>query len=186
MRPHLRPSPLTCFFLVATLAVIGCAPADAPQADSGVDLESRQIPFDADAHVAAWIALWATYDLDKVDELFLADPPPTYFSSEKEGLIVGLDAIREHHAGFGFVPGGSPPAADLWLEEVHTTVFETAAAVNAMWYFGDRTAAAAGDYSGAQKGPMTALFVFDGDSYKIAHMHFAEHAPAGGAETEGG
>jgi len=185
MRRHSRT--LLLLFISLTLAggFSGCAQSDpagsAPEADS----EPHQVPFDADAYVAAWSELWSTYDLDKVDALFLADPAPTYFSSEKEGLIVGLDAIREHHAGFGFVPGGSPPAIELWLEDVHATVFESTAVVNATWYFGDRAAADSGEPGAVQKGPMTVVYVLDGDSYKIAHMHFAEYLPTGAEETEG-
>jgi hypothetical protein len=143
------------------------------------------VSFDADAYVASWTELWGTYDLDKVDELFFAGPDVTYFSSEKQGLIVGLDAIREHHAGFGFVPGGDPPANELWLEDVHATVFGSTAVVNAIWYFGDRELTSSGDGDLPQKGPMTAVYVLDGDSYKIAHMNFAEYLPAD-AEEPGG
>lgn len=167
--------PLLLFLL--SVGVIGCAPAEQSAVRPALDSGSPQGTFDTEAYLGAWTELWATYDLDKVDELFLADPPPTYFSSEKEGLIVGLDAIREHHAGFGFVPGGSPPDNELWLEDVHSEVFETTAVVTATWYFGDRAIAHAGDRSAVQKGPMTAVFVLDGDRYKIAHMSFAEYRP---------
>jgi len=162
-------------FLALTVGLFGCAPSEPTESGSEADAGPHQIPFDANVYVAAWSELWGTYDLNKVDELFLANPSPTYFSSEKEGLIVGLDAIREHHAGFGFVPGGSPPAIELWVEDVHATVFGSTAVVNAIWYFGDRAAASSGDGGRTQKGPMTAVYVLDGDTYKIAHMHFAEY-----------
>ena len=178
---------LLLLFVALTLTggISGCAPGDPAGSATEADSAPHQVPFDADTYVAAWTELWGTYDLDKVNELFLADPAPTYFSSEKEGLIVGLEAINEHHAGFGFVPGGSPPAIELWLEDVHATVFGSTAVVNAIWYFGDREAASSGDGGGAQKGPMTAVYVLDGDRYKIAHMQFAEYLPVDEEEPEG-
>ena len=184
---HRHSRTLILLLISSTLVggVVGCAPSDPAESVSEADSAPHQVPFDADAYVAAWTELWSTYDLDKVDELFLANPAPTYFSSEKEGLIIGLDAIREHHAGFGFVAGGSPPAIELWLDDVHSTVFGSTAVVNAIWYFGDRAAASSGDAAGAQNGPMTAIFVLDGDSYKIAHMSFAEYLPPDEGDTEG-
>jgi hypothetical protein len=182
MRRHFRPS----LYLVASLALavaVACAPGE--PAGSGAETDAATLPatFDTEANLAAWLELWATYDLDKVDELFLVDPPPTYFSSEKQGLIVGLDAIREHHAGFGFVPGGSQPTSELWLEEVHSELFGTTAVVNAIWYFGDRSAASPGGPGAVQRGPMTAVYVLDGDTYKIAHMSFSEYLAVAAEDT---
>jgi len=184
---HRYPRTLFSFLVSLTLAggLIGCAQSEPAEPVTDADSGLHEIPFDADACVAAWTELWGTYDISKVDELFLAGPDATYFSSEKEGLIVGLDAIREHHAGFGFVPGGSPPAIELWLENVHSNVFESTAVVNAIWHFGDRWAADSGEPDAVQKGPMTIVYVLDGDSYKIAHMHFAEYLPPDEEETEG-
>jgi hypothetical protein len=71
------------------------------------------------------------------------------------------------------------------LEDVHSDLFGTTAVVTAIWFFGDRGAADSGDPGAGQRGPMTAVFVLDGDRYKIAHMHFAGYPPAGEAETEG-
>ena len=59
-----------------------------------------------DAQLERWVEMWNSYDLDEVNELFLDDPGLTYFSSEKEGVIRGMEAVLEHHRGFGFVPGG--------------------------------------------------------------------------------
>jgi hypothetical protein len=50
--------------------------------------------FDADTHIAAWVELWNTRDLTRLDELFLSDSSLTYFSSEREGLIQGPAAMR--------------------------------------------------------------------------------------------
>ena len=184
MHRYFRTSRLLLVLFPLTVVLFGCAPSEPLESAAEAEAGPHEAAFDADAYVAAWTELWGTYDLDKVDELFLATPDSTYFSSEKEDLIVGLDAIREHHAGFGFVPGGSPPAIELWLEDVHATAFGSTAVVNAIWYFGDRAAASSGDDGGAQKGPMTAVFVLDGDSYKIAHMHFAEYLSTDGEEPE--
>jgi hypothetical protein len=185
MHRHARTFLLLFVLLILAGGLLGRAQGDPAESATPADSMPHQVSFDAEAYVAAWTELWSTYDLNIVDELFLASPAPTYFSSEKEGLIVGLDAIREHHAGFGFVPGGSPPAIELWLEDVHTTVFGTTAVVNATWYFGDREPTSSGDGDGPQSGPMTAVFVLDGDVHKIAHMHFAEYLPPGDEETEG-
>jgi hypothetical protein len=185
MHRHARTSLLLFVSLTLAGGLPGCSRGESAESIAPAEPVPHQVPFDVDVYVAAWTELWATYDLDKVDELFLADPDVTYFSSEKEGLIVGLDAIREHHAGFGFVPGGSPPAIELWLEDVHATVLGSTAVVNAIWYFGDREAAASTEGGGAQNGPMTSVWVLDGDTYKIAHMHFAEYLPPDDAETEG-
>ena len=65
--------------------------------------EKPLINFDPEEAVSTWVSMWNSYDLSLVDELFLTDPTVTYFSSEKEGLIKGIDAVSKHHAGFGFV-----------------------------------------------------------------------------------
>jgi len=61
---------------------------------------------DAPPVIAEWQTFWNTYDLHQMDKLFMNNDALTYFSSEKEGLIRGFDAMVEHHKGFGFVPGG--------------------------------------------------------------------------------
>lgn len=73
-----------------------------------------------DALVEEWVAMWSSYDLDQVEELFLDDPRLTYFSSEKEGVIRGKEALLKHHRGFGFLPGGESRASRLWLDSVAT------------------------------------------------------------------
>jgi hypothetical protein len=130
---------------------------------------STQMDFDAEAYVDRWVELWQTYDLDLVDVLFLANDRLTYFSSEREGLIRGLDAVREHHRGFGFVPGGKTPAQKLWVENVEADPFGDTVVVTAIWYFGDPGRPAVEN----QRGPMTMVYVRDGDVFRIAHLHFA-------------
>ena len=124
---------------------------------------------DVNAHVAEWVEFWGTYDLSKLDDLFLADA--TYLSSEREGLIVGLDALREHHAGFGFVDGGFEQEQELWVEDVQASAFESSAVVTAVWFFGDRGA----PREGVSRGPMTAVYVWTDDGFKIAHMQFGNY-----------
>jgi len=178
---------LTLSFLVFASGACGgtgSAPSAADAAAAGsvrAKSPTEAIPplFDTEAHVGAWVELWGTYDLSRVDDLFLSGPDTTYFSSEKQGLIVGFGAVREHHAGFGFVEGGVEPEQELWVEDVDARIFGSTAVVNAIWYFGDRSAAGSEDADGLQKGPMTSVWVLDGDTYKIAHMHFASYVPEG-------
>jgi ketosteroid isomerase-like protein len=124
--------------------------------------------FDADRWVSAWVEIWNTYDLDQVDELFLQDERLTYFSSEKEGVIIGIEAIREHHRGFGFVEGGKQQPNKLWLEDIHAETFGTTAVVTAVWHFKrpDGT---------VQRGPVTIVYVRQGEVYRIAHMNFSSY-----------
>lgn len=60
-----------------------------------------------------WTDMWNRYDLDRVDQLFVADSTVTYFSPERDGLIRGINALRLHHHGFGFVPGGKDQAGRI-------------------------------------------------------------------------
>lgn len=126
---------------------------------------------DVGEHVEAWVAFWNSYDLDRVDELFLTDDTVTYFSSEKEGLIRGIDAVREHHRSFGFVEGGKAAENELWLEDLHSHVYGSAAVVTAIWYFGNRS----DDGDKVQRGPMTLVYVRQRDDYRLAHLHFARY-----------
>jgi len=137
-------------------------------------VESGAPSFDADRALGAWLEAWNTRDLSLADKLFLDDSTASYFSSEREGLIVGFPAIHEHHVGFGFVTGGAAPTAQLWLDDVHTSVYGGAAVVAATWFFGDRD----GSQTDIQRGPMSAVYLFDGADYKIAHMHFSTYLTA--------
>ena len=95
----------------------------------------------------------------------------TYFSSERDGLPQGMEALRAHHTGFGFVPGGKDQPNQLLLESVVTHWQGATAVVLATWIF--RRA----DGS-AQQGPVTFVLVPRSDGYRIAHAHFANAPPA--------
>ncbi|MCG8468790.1 MAG: peptidylprolyl isomerase [Gemmatimonadetes bacterium] len=131
---------------------------------------SASAGFDAEAHAAAWVRLWRTYDLDLVRTLFLPDGRVTYLSSEREGLIEGFDALIPHHEGFGFVSGGLSPESELWVEDVAGVSYGNSAVVTGVWFFGDRA-----ERDAAQRGPMTVVYTLYGDEYRIAHMHFANY-----------
>lgn len=118
--------------------------------------------------LSAWVAAWNSYDLNEVDKLFVTDATVTYYSSEKPGLIRGIDAVREHHRGFGFVSGGKTADAKLWIDEVVTDLYGEVALVRAMWFFQRAT----GD-APVQRGPMTVVYVRRAGLWLIAHMHFA-------------
>ena len=158
-----RPfSPLLCLF--ALLALTCC---QGPNEVKAVE----EVSFDVDRHITAWVSLWNTYELSKVDELFLTDNRVTYFSSEKEGLIRGIEAVREHHRGFGFIEGGKPAEKELWMEELQSEVFGSTAVVTGIWYFGSRT----DNRDKVQHGPVTFVYTRKGDEFKLAHLHFANY-----------
>ena len=119
--------------------------------------------------VEDWVKLWNTYDLNQVKRLFLDDGRVTYFSSEKQGLIKGIDSLVRHHEEFGFVAGGKETGNRLWLEDLDIEEFADSAAVKADWLFqrkgSDRT----------QRGPVTILYVKAGEGWRIAHAHFSNH-----------
>lgn len=104
-----------------------------------------------------------------VDELFLNDSRVTYFSSEREGLIKGIDELRRHHEGFGFVEGGRDQSNRLWLEDTQKESFSQAAIVTAVWRFQRK---GSGD---VQRGPVTLVYVRTGDGYRIAHANFSNY-----------
>ena len=162
------------FFLLLLSAslfatVLGCDPSPQP-AESPAEA-AQEMTFDAQPHIDAWVALWNSYDLTLVDELFVTDSRLTYFSSEKEGVIQGIEAVREHHRGFGFVEGGKPAEKELWVEDIVTSSFGTSAVVSSIWYFGDRTQ----DREMVQHGPVTFVYVLEGSDYRLAHLHFANY-----------
>lgn len=124
--------------------------------------------FDGVALTSAWVEIWNNYDLNQVDSLFLTDDRLTYFSSEKQGVITGIDAVREHHAGFGFVAGGMEPETSLWLQDVHSEVFGQSAVVTGIWFFGRPDGS-------QQRGPVTIVYVLHEGEYRIAHMNFSNY-----------
>lgn len=150
----MNPSPFFMPLILATASLVSTAPS----------VESERL-------VAGWVALWTSYDLDRVSELFLQDARVTYFSSEKEGLIRGIDAIREHHRGFGFVSGGKKAERELWVENAASDDFGDTLVVTAVWYFGDRKKPPAQN----QRGPMTMVYVRAEGEYRIAHLHFGNY-----------
>jgi hypothetical protein len=114
-----------------------------------------------------------------VDDLFITDSSVTYFSSEREGLIVGIEAVRAHHEGFGFVHGGRPAQQELWVEDLNTAVFWPTAIVTGIWFFGDRNAPP----NEVQRGPFTFVYVQRGNTYRLAHLNFGKYVES--AEREG-
>ena len=154
----LRKTLITVVFAFMLL-MLSCAGGPAPET------------FQVDREVEAWVEFWNTYDLDKIEELFLSGEELTYFSSEKEGLIVGFQAVREHHEGFGFVPGGKQSPNRLWVENLHSVTHASTAVITGTWFFGNQ------DEAGAkpQRGPFTAVYVWTDEGYRIAHMHFSNY-----------
>lgn len=130
--------------------------------------ENEKPGFSADKWVDAWVKIWNTYDLSQVDQLFLQDDRLTYFSSEKEGALIGFKAVREHHKGFGFVEGGKEQPNKLWLEDIHSTEFGPSAIVTGIWFFQRQDGR-------IQRGPVTIVYVQKEDQYRIAHMNFSNY-----------
>jgi ketosteroid isomerase-like protein len=116
-----------------------------------------------------WVKIWNTYDLSRVRELFLNDGRVTYFSSEKEGLIMGIEALVKHHIEFGFVEGGKDQPNSLWLEDIEIEQFGDIAVVKADWIF------KRGNSDQLQRGPVTLVYVNEGEGYKIGHAHFSNY-----------
>jgi len=119
--------------------------------------------------VDAWVSMWNSYDLSMVDKLFLNDSRVSYFSSEKQGLIKGIEALRRHHEGFGFVRGGKDQPNKLWIEDVEIEIFNQAVVVAATWCF------KRGGSDMAQRGPVTLFYVQIGDEWRIAHANFSNY-----------
>ncbi len=126
----------------------------------------------AEELIETWTACWNSYDLDVVDELFLTDEALTYFSSEKEGVIRGKEAVLEHHVGFGFVSGGKEQENRLWLEDVGYDVFDTSVVVTGIWFF-----ARPGETTPPQKGPVTFTLIWRDARLLITHCNFSEYVP---------
>jgi hypothetical protein len=128
----------------------------------------------AGSTLTAWTLSWNLYDLDLARRLFEPSRKMTYFSSEKPGRIQGLNGLLEHSKSFGFVPGGKVADNRLWLDSFNVLGTEDMALAAAFWYF-DRDVAGPGP---VQKGPVTFVFVRDGESWKIVHAHFSNDPPA--------
>ena len=154
--------------------------------------------------VTAWVAMWNSYDLDRVRNLFLTDERVTYFSSEFEGVIRGFEALVEHHEGFGFVPGGEARGTRLWVEDLTVSDFGDAAVLTGIWYFersGEGPTGVAGGDSGSgsgagevfqgdpgasvsppQRGPVTFVCVLEEGRWRFAHMNFGNYLDTGMTE----
>ncbi len=115
--------------------------------------------------VDEWVEIWNNYNLNRVRELFLNDDRVTYFSSEKRGLIKGIDNLIEHHREFGFVEGGKETGNRLWLEDLDVEEFGDVVVVKADWLFQRKGS------DKQQRGPVTIVYVKK-DRYRIAHAHF--------------
>ena len=112
--------------------------------------------------IKAWEKSWNTYDLAVVQQLFVSDSTVTYFSSERPGLIHGIDSLMKHHRGFGFVNGGKVSPNKLWLTEVRYLPL----AVTATWHF-QRPGVV------EQRGPVTFILKKNQKGVRIAHAHFS-------------
>ncbi len=150
---------LAALCLVA-IVCIACANTNSKEKD--------KITFEADKWVGDWVKMWNTYDLDQVDRLFITDQRLTYLSSEKEGILQGIEAIREHHRSFGFVEGGRDQRNKLWVDSLVTTDLGSTAVVAGIWYFQRPDGA-------LQRGPMTMVYLLEEEEFRIVHMHFATY-----------
>jgi ketosteroid isomerase-like protein len=121
------------------------------------------------ALIDAWASMWNTYDVSMVERLFLDDERVTYFSSEKRGLIRGIEALLRHHKEFGFVRGGKDQPNGLWLEDTRIEAFGDAVIVKADWCF------RRGVSEKVQRGPVTLVYVPSEDGHRIAHAHFSNY-----------
>lgn len=115
-----------------------------------------------EALIRAWEKSWNTYDLKEVNRLFVNDQTVTYYSSERAGLIQGIDSLIKHHRGFGFVDGGKASANRLWLTDVRYRPL----AVTATWHFQRPE-------NPEQRGPVTFILESRGKEFRIAHAHFS-------------
>lgn len=122
-----------------------------------------------DILIKEWEKMWNTYDLSRVDELFVSDQSVTYYSSEYTGLITGIDALRSHHSKFGFVEGGKQSGNKLWLEDTRYEPQTQTCLVTATWYF-----QRAGSEQ-RQAGPVTFLLVKNDGRWRIKHAHFSNN-----------
>ena len=119
--------------------------------------------------VGDWVNFWNRYDLNQVEKLFLKDDRVTYFSSEKQGVIKGYEALVRHHEGFGFVRGGKVQPNKLWLEGMDVEDFGDSAIVCAVWFFKRASA------ESPQKGPVTIVYERTPDGWRIAHANFGNY-----------
>jgi hypothetical protein len=151
-----------CFFLI--FFTVTTLSASEIAIDSPGDKDVQEL-------IKSWVAMWNSYDLAMVDQLFLLDSRVSYFSSEKEGLIQGIDAVRNHHVGFGFVDGGKSQENKLWVKDVQVSDFVKAAVIAGIWYF----QRASDNLESVQKGPFTFVCVRQGQEWRLAHLNFSTY-----------
>ena len=121
--------------------------------------------------ITRWTRFWNSYDLDELDALFVMDKRVTYFSSENQGLLRGPEALRQHHTGFGFAPGGKVSANALWLEQLaEDRLDRRTVLVTAIWCF---RRASTPDI--VQRGPVSAVVIRTPRGPRIAHMNFSSY-----------
>lgn len=155
--------------ILKALLVVGIFAFAVIQSGNADSLNSAKTSIDAEKWVEKWVKFWNTYDLNQVDELFLKDDRLTYFSSEKEGAILGIDAVREHHKGFGFVAGGKEQSNKLWVEDLHYAEFDSLEVVTGIWFFQRSDGS-------KQRGPVTIVYIRKDDQLRIAHMNFSNYS----------
>ena len=118
--------------------------------------------------VDEWIKLWNTFDLQQINRLFLDDNRVSYFSSEKQGIIKGIDNLIEHHKEFGFKPGGNVTGNKLWLEKIMIEEYGDSAIVTAEWCFQRNQS------EKIQRGPVTLNYQKISE-WRITHAHFSNY-----------
>lgn len=115
-----------------------------------------------------WVAMWNTYDLAEVDHLFLDDARLTYFSSERQGALRGLEAIRKYYRDFGFTTGGKPVRYILGLENLQIDRFGELAIATGLWCYRR-------EETPVQRGPATFVMIAGEEGCKLVHLHFATY-----------
>jgi len=167
-RIHPEKTPVLILTLFVILAVGGLSGSGerAQSISAAPDFDIRKL-------LDVWLAMWNSYDLTQVDKLFLTDNRLTYFSSEKEGLIRGIEAVRKHHEGFGFVKSGKIQKNRLWLEGLQVDIFGETAIAAGIWFF--ERGEAVPDKPKVQRGPVTVVLLKQGREYRIAHMNFGTY-----------
>ncbi len=136
---------------------------------SNLTIGLSQKTYSPESVIQAWETMWNTYNLTEVDRLFVTDRSVTYFSSEYEGLIQGIDALRNHHAKFGFINGGKQTGNKLWLENTHYEYSDRSCIVTATWYFQRQGS------DQHQSGPVTFVLVNTKRAWRIKHAHFSNN-----------
>ncbi|HET9950103.1 MAG TPA: amidohydrolase family protein [Longimicrobiales bacterium] len=125
------------------------------------------------AMLEGWLDMWRRYDLDRADQLLLADDALTWFPSDGEELIEGHEAVRAYLERIGFVSGGFLPENELWVEQATISDFGDSAVIGGLWYFGRRA-----DRERAARGNLTLVLVREGAGWRIAHVSFGRYGPA--------